>query len=316
MDYLGRSILELSSSGPGDLAAIVVLQQEVKTLEGQITTIQGQITFLQNESKTQQDEITGLDDQVAFVQNSITLIQEDIKTQGGEITALQTGTLALDGEIRTLQSQVVTLNSEILNLSNAIVALQRAPNIADCGTLVLTCPVTTDTATLRVPIGTDWDGFYSTGYSPSGSPFNLTPFVAVNFQKLVDFNPLGVYWARPAAAAQSTTASFEIDATASFIPSVDMAVRVGVKVLASLFSETPLFYFGYNEQRYRPSANVSSWGARIIINVPLKDASNVAANYIVFQVEALTLAPTPQQFVYGIGENFANQHHLIVKRIQ
>jgi hypothetical protein len=43
---------------------------------------------------------------------------------------------------------------------------------------------------------------------------------------------------------------------------------------------------------------------------------NVQANIIVFQVEARTIIGGAQQFVYGIGENFANQHHLIVRRIQ
>lgn len=315
MDYLGRSILELSSSGPGDLAAIAILQQEVAGIQSELTTIGGQITFLQNESKTLENDFKRIDDQVAFVQGALTEVEAELKTQEGQIGQIQTDTLAIDREIRTLQSQVVTLNSEINNLSNAVLTLQRAPNIGDCGSLVLTCPVQTDTATLRIDIGTDWDVFYSAGYSPVNSPFTLTPFVAVNFQRLVDYNPLGVYWQRPANGASGNFAAFEIDATASFIPSIDMAVRVGIKGLASLFSETPLFYYGYNEQRYRPSANVSSWSARIIISVPLR-VSNVEINDIVFQVEALTLAATAQQFVYGIGESFANQHHLIVKRIQ
>ena len=158
MDYLGRSILELSSSG-GDPAVIIVLQQEVAAIEREITE-------LKTESKSQQDEISTVQGQINSIGNSITSLQNEAKTQADHIARL-------DG-------QVVTLNSEILNLSNAIVALQRAPNIADCGSLVLTCPVTTDTATLRVPIGTDWDGFYSTGYSPAGSPLRSWPSISRN----------------------------------------------------------------------------------------------------------------------------------------
>ena len=294
MDYLGHSILSLQSSDPATLAAIVALQAEVAVIETEIG-------LLQNEAKTQEGQITS-------VQGQITSLQNDVKTQEGEITTLRT-------QVGDLNRDIVDVSSQINNLDASVRALQNAPNIADCGSLVLTCPVTTDTATLRVTVSTDWDNFYYTGYSPSGSPFNLTPFVAVNFQRLIDSNPIGVYWQRPPAAT-GATAAFEIDATASFIPSVDMGVRVGVKVLSSLLSVTPLFYFGYNEQRYRPSANVATWSARIIVRVPLRDASNVESNYIVFQVEALTLAATPQQFVYGIGESFSNQHHLIVRRIQ
>ena len=86
MDYLGHSILEFKSSGPGDLAAILILQQEVADIEveidalrneskaqkTQISTIRGRvdltesdIKFLQNESKTLQDDIGRIDDQVA-----------------------------------------------------------------------------------------------------------------------------------------------------------------------------------------------------------------------------------------------------------
>ena len=232
---------------------------------------------------------------------------------------MQTEEKKVKDNVTQLQTQVVTLGGEVKSLSTAVQTLQNevqnAPSIADCGSLVLTCPVSIDTATVRVTISTDWDGFYYTGYRPPGSQLTLTSFVAVNFQKLVDSNPIGLYWTRPTGAT-GDTASFEIDATASFIPSVDMALRIGVQGLSNIFDTTPLYNVGYNEQRYRPSANVASWSARVIVTVPLRDVSNVQANIIVFQVESLTLAATPQQFVYGIGENFANQHHLIVKRIK
>ena len=159
MDYVGHSILELKSSDPGTLAAIVALQAEV--------------VFLQNEAKTQQGEIKTAQD-----------------------------------DIGRLQQNVVDLQREIDSLSAAIRVLQTAPSLGDGGCLVLTCPVATDTATLRVPISADWDSFYSTGYSPPGSPFTLNPFASVNFQDSP--NPFGVYWNRPTADT-GAFASFEID---------------------------------------------------------------------------------------------------------
>ena len=271
MDFEGHSILELQSSDPAVLAAILALQAEVAAAESAILS-------LQNEAKTQQGEIKTAQD-----------------------------------DIGRLKQNVVDLQREIDSLSAAIRVLQTAPSLGDGGCLVLTCPVATDTATLRVPISADWDSFYSTGYSPPGSPFTLNPFVSVNFQDSP--NPFGVYWNRPTAAT-GAFASFEIDAESAFIPSIDMAVRVSVKVMPDLFSTDPIFYVGYNEQRYRPSAFVSAWSARLIVRVPLT-VGTLVANYIIFQVESRTLvAGDSQQFVYGIGESFANQHHLIVKRIQ
>ena len=278
MDYLGHSILELKSSGtdPATLAAIVTLQAEVAATERAILSIQNEAKSQQGEIKTAQDDIGRLKQNVVDLQS--------------------------------------TLQREIDSLSAAIRVLQTAPSLGDGGCLVLTCPVATDTATLRVPISADWDSFYSTGYSPPGSPFTLNPFVSVNFQDAAD--PFGLYWNRPTAGANGATASFEIDASAAFIPSIDMAVRVGIKVMPDLFSTDPIFTFGYKEQRYRPSAFVSAWDARLIVRVPLTDGTLVA-NYIIFQVESRTLvAGDSQQFVYGIGESFSNQHHLIVKRIQ
>ena len=305
MDYLGHSILSLQSSDPATLAAIVVLQQEVAVIDGEIT-------FLQNEAKTQGAAIT-------TVQGQITSLQNDAKTQEGELTTVRARVTALEGAVGTIQDDEKKINNNVTQLQTQVATLstilQNAPSIADCGSLVLTCPVTTDTATLRVTVAADWDTFYSTGYSPPASPFTLTQFVAVNFQTLEGFNPIGFYWTRPTGVTNNT-ATFEIDATASFIPSIDMAVRIGIQGLNNIFDATPLYYVGYNEQRYRPSANVSSWSARVIVTVPLRDVQNVQANIIVFQVEARTIIGGAQQFVYGIGENFANQHHLIIRRIQ
>ena len=290
MDYLGHSILSLQSSDPATLAAIVALQAEVAVIEGEITG-------LQTESTRQEGQIT-------TVQGQISSLQNDVKDQAGEITAVRTRVTALEGAVKTLQDDekkikdnVTQLQTQVATLSTDVRILQNAPSIADCGSLVLTCPVTTDTATLRVAIAADWDTFYSTGYSPPASPFTLTQFVAVNFQTLEGFNPIGLYWTRPSGVT-GATASFEIDATASFIPSIDMAVRIGVQGLNNIFDTTPLYYVGYNEQRYRPSANVSSWSARVIVTVPLRDVQNVQANIIVFQIEARTLVGGAQQFVY------------------
>ena len=105
-------------------------------LQQEAAVINGEISLLQTENKTQAGQITVIQGQLASIQTDITKLENEAKAQ--------------DGKITNLQAQVLTLASEITNLSNAIVALQRAPNIADCGTLVLTCPVTTDTVCLSV----------------------------------------------------------------------------------------------------------------------------------------------------------------------
>ena len=228
MDYEGKSILQQTTDPQNAIntADIIILKREVAELQedvknntSDITTLHSQVTSLQTEEKKIKDNVTDLQTQVA----------------------------TLGGDVKSLSTAVQTLQNE----------LQNAPSISDCGSLVLTCPVSIDTGTVRVTTSTDWDGFYYTGYSPPNSQLTLTSFVAVNFQKVVDSNPTGLYWTRPTGAT-GDTASFEIDATASFIPSVDMAVRIGVQGLSNIFDATPLYDVGYNEQRYRPSANVAS----------------------------------------------------------
>ena len=235
----------------------------------------------------------------------------------GEIAALQTRVKSLDGAVgnleteeKNVQTQLAQVQTRLTSLEGVVQTMQTV--LGDCESIVLTCPVATDTATLRVPIAFNWDTFYSTGYQPVGTPFDLTPFAANNFQLAP--NPIGLYWNRPAEAT-GDTAAFEIDAEAAFIPSIDMAVRIGIKVMPSLFSPTPMFVIGYGEQRYSPSAFVANWSARMIVSVPLKNATLVASS-IIFQVESRTSVLGGAQFVYGIGESFANQHHLIVKRIR
>ena len=224
----------------------------------------------------------------------------------GEITALQTRVSSLETDEKSVQTQLTQVQTRLASLENTV------QTIGDCGSIVLTCPVTTDTATRRVPVSFEWGAFYSTGYQPVGTQFDLTPFAAKNFQLAP--NPVGLYWNRPIEAT-GDTASFEIDAEAAFIPSVDLDVRIGINVMTSLFSPTPMFVIGYGEQRYRPNASVENWSARMIVSVPLKNATLVASS-IIFQVESRTSVLGGAQFVYGIGESFANQHHLIVKRIQ
>ena len=196
MDYQGRSI-QSGTADPAVLEAIVALQQEV-------VAINGEIGFLQTESNTQEDQISIVQGQILSIQTNVTQLQDDAKTQAGQITSLGSDVTTLQddekkiqADVTQLQSQVATLGSEVTTLLTAVQTLQSAPSIADCGSLVLTCPVSTDTATLRVTVAADWDNFYYTGYSPAGSPFTLTQFVAVNFQTLEGFNPIGLYWTDP-----------------------------------------------------------------------------------------------------------------------
>ena len=300
MDYEGKSILEQTTdpSTPAILAAIVVLQAEVKALDESVASVQSSVNSLSSTVGTAVTDVNTLRQRV----------NDDEKTVAGLTLAVNT----TKADVKTLEQDVSRIQQDITAMAAQIRVLQNAPNITDCGSLVLFCPVSTDTATQRSSISSDWDSFYSTGYSPPGSPFTLTPFLAVNFQAAA--NPFGVYWNRPTAAT-GAFASFEIDATVSFIPSIDMAVRVSAKVMPDLFSTTPMFVFGYNEARYTPSAFVSTWSARVIVQVPLTNATQTAT-FIIFEVESRTVTGDSQQFIYGIGESFDNQHHLIVKRIQ
>ena len=54
MDFEGHSILELQSSDPAVLAAIVVLQAEVVTLEAESTAAHEQILFIQGQNHVTQ----------------------------------------------------------------------------------------------------------------------------------------------------------------------------------------------------------------------------------------------------------------------
>ena len=89
MNFEGHSILELQSSDPAVLAAIVALQQEV-------AVINGEIGLLQTEAKTQEGQIT-------TVQGQISSLQNDVKDQEGEITALRTRITSLEGAVGTIQ---------------------------------------------------------------------------------------------------------------------------------------------------------------------------------------------------------------------
>ena len=207
------------------------------------------------------------------------------------------------------------LGGEVNNLSTAVQTLQNAPSIiGDCGSIVLTCPRTTDTATYQVILPTDWSAFYARGYNPNGSPFHMTTFVGGNFL-LLGVNPVGLSWIRPTTSV-SETATFEIDASVSFIPSLNMAVRVGVGIYAGQFDRIPMFDLGLNEREYRISTAVVTWSVKMIITLPLKK-DGIFANYVAFTVDSTTTTGDFNlQFIYGVGENFANQHQLIVKRIQ
>ena len=106
MDFEGHSILELQSSDPSVLAAIVVLQAEVEAAVTDINTLRQRV-------------------------------DDDEKTVTGLTLAVNT----TKADVKTLEQDVSRIQQDITAMAAQIRVLQNAPNIADCGSLVLTCPI-------------------------------------------------------------------------------------------------------------------------------------------------------------------------------
>ena len=115
----------------------------------------------------------GADPAILIIQGEIADLQTRVKSLDGAVGNLET-------EEKQLQTQLTQVQTRLTSLEGVVQTMQTV--LGDCGSIVLTCPVATDTATLRVPIAFNWDTFYSTGYQPVGTPFDLTPFATNNFQ--------------------------------------------------------------------------------------------------------------------------------------
>ena len=106
----------------------------------------------------------------------------------------------------------------------------------DICSVVLTCPVSAQTATLTVPAGGQ-RYFYYFGYTPNNSPFEISVYSGGGNFRLGTY---GLIWTRP-TESQNLGAVFEIDALATFFPSAQVYVNLGVKVWGNVFDTTPMY---------------------------------------------------------------------------
>ena len=65
MDYLGQSILSLSTSDPGTMAAIVALQEELAAVEQEVKSAETAIGILQNDVQAVTARVTALTSEIS-----------------------------------------------------------------------------------------------------------------------------------------------------------------------------------------------------------------------------------------------------------
>ena len=74
MDYLGQSILSLSTSDPGPMAAIVALQEEVQAVEEEVKTAGRAINILQLQQASTYRELVATQNDVQAVTARVTAL--------------------------------------------------------------------------------------------------------------------------------------------------------------------------------------------------------------------------------------------------
>ena len=82
MDYLGHSILSLSSSDPGTMAAIVALQEELAAVEQEVKSAETAIGILQTQYGSLNRELVATQNDVQAVKNTVTALTSEISTLG------------------------------------------------------------------------------------------------------------------------------------------------------------------------------------------------------------------------------------------
>ena len=291
---------------------IATLNQEVASFQTEINTATQDIDILKLRVDDIDDVvIPSFNKQLGVLGKEVDTITDGLRGANSEIGVLTVDLDTAQKDIDSLSRTVKTLDTQVASLSTQIANLSGA---GDIGSIVLTCPSDKDDAKLTVDIPTDWRIFYQKGYKPTNSPFHMTTYVSGNMNLINSLNPSGLFWIRPTTSS-ADFASFEVDASTTFIPSHDMGVRLSVAIYDQQFATIPMYDLGYNERYYQPSTAVTTWSIKMIISLPLKKGSVLAYN-ILFDIASIQPTGTfGLQFVYGVGEKYTLQHQLVVKRI-
>ena len=225
-----------------------------------------------------------------------------------DIAALQEEMVAIEGQIKTLQDDEKQIVSRLADIESKQAGMQTNSSTlqaiaADTFSVVLTCPVSAQTATLTVPAG-GVRYFYYFGYAPNASPFTLSSYSGGGNFRLGTY---GLIWTRP-TESQNLGATFEIDALATFFPNAEVYVNLRVQVRGDPFS-APMYDLDFNDRPFTPGS-LQTWSMKRTINVPLK-ALGKFAETVTFDIMS-----SDGGYVYGVGGMYGMQHQLIVKRIQ
>ena len=116
----------------------------------------------------------------------------------------------------------------------------------------------------------------------------------------------GLIWTRP-TESQNISATFEIDALATFFPSAQAYVNLSVQVRSDPFSD-PMYDLVFNDRPFLDNS-LQTWSMKNTIIIPLKKALKFA------ETVTFNIMSSDGGYVYGVGGMYGMQHQLIVKRV-
>ena len=235
-----------------------------------------------------QQEVQAIDGEIKAIQNE----EKKTETRLGAIESKQAG---MQTNLSILQTQMAFVQDEVSTLK-AIAA--------DTFSVVLTCPVSAQSATLTVPTGGE-RYFNYFGYAPNNSPFELHTYSGGTNIRLGTY---GLIWTRP-TDSQNLGATFEIDALATFFPNqgAQTFVNLRVQVRGDPLS-APMYDLVFNDRPFS-DGSFQTWSMKRTITVPLKALGRFA------ETVTFDIMSSDGGYVYGVGGNYGMQQQLIVKRV-
>ena len=225
---------------------------------------------------------------------AIVVLQQEVQAIDGEIKAIQDEEKKIESRLGGIESKQASMQTNFSILQTQMAFVQDEVSTlkaiaADTFSVVLTCPVSAQTATLTVPAG-GVRYFYYFGYAQNASPFTLSSYSGGGNFRLGTY---GLIWTRP-TESQNLGAVFEIDALATFFPSAQVYVNLGVKVWGNVFDSTPMYDLVFNDRPFFPNS-LQTWSMKNTINVPLKALGRFAEN-VTFNIYS-----TDGGYVYGVS---------------
>ena len=240
---------------------------------------------------------------ILVINSTIDMIESDLKTNTQDIVDLK-------ADVVTLTMQTASISANLATLDSTVAGLQ-ASSIADFGCLQILCPLNTDNATARTRVINFYSPFYGTGYADyPNNQFVVNNTLGGNFSIANPLTPTGLIYTVPVSVRD--TASFEIDISISFIPTVLMNVSLAVYVAGPQFD---IFSKFYNERTFAITPGVvKTWSFKSIITLPLQVGGTRAVG-ISFFAQSYTGNEAPGlEVIYGVGDNFG-LNQITVRRL-